>query len=76
VAPSALQVHQAMLGRPVSTIPMISAVTGESPHTVNTMLDEMVELGLVREVTGMKRNPIYEPTSSCNYFHAAQDKTA
>ena len=55
---------------------MISAVTGESPHTVNKMLDEMIGLGPVREVTRMKRNPIYEPTSSCNYFHAAQDKTA
>jgi Fic family protein len=34
VAPSALQVHQALFARPVSTIPAIGAVTGQSPHTV------------------------------------------
>lgn len=60
VAPSALQVYQAMFGRPVNTIPAICATTGQSPHTVNKMLDAMTELGLVREVTGMKRNRIYE----------------
>jgi Fic family protein len=60
VAPSALQVHQALFGRPVSTISAIGAVTGQSPHTVDKMLDVMIELGLVREVTGMKRNRIYE----------------
>ena len=57
---SALQVHQALFARPVTTIPAIGAVTGQSPHTINKMLDAMIELGLVREVTGMKRNRIYE----------------
>lgn len=60
VAPSALQVHQALFGRPVSTINAICTTTGQSPHTVNKMLDAMIELGLVRELTGMKRNRIYE----------------
>lgn len=63
VAPSALQVHQAMFARPVTTIPAIGAATGQSPHTVNKMLHAMIELGLVREVTGMKRNRIYEYTA-------------
>jgi Fic family protein len=63
VAPSALQVHQALFGRPVTTIPAICVTTGQSPHTVNKMLDAMIDLGLVREVTGMKRNRIYEYTA-------------
>ncbi|MFH1495612.1 MAG: Fic family protein [Pseudomonadota bacterium] len=63
VSPSALQVHQAMFGRPVTTIPAICATTGQSPHTVNKMLDAMIELGLVRELTGMRRNRIYEYTA-------------
>jgi Fic family protein len=63
VSPSALQVHQAMLGRPVTTIPAICAATGQSPHTVGKMLAAMIDLGLVREVTGMKRNRIYEYTA-------------
>lgn len=63
VAPSALQVHQALFARPVATIPAIGAATGQSPHTVNKMLDGMIELGPVREVTGRKRNRIYEYTA-------------
>jgi len=60
VAPSALQVHQAMFGRPVTTIAVICATTGQSPHTVNRMLDAMIGQGMVREVTRMRRNRIYE----------------
>ena len=63
VAASALQVHRAMFGRPVTTIPALCATTGQSPHTVGKMLDAMVGLALVREVTGMKRNRIYEYTA-------------
>lgn len=33
----------------------VGAVTGQGPHTVGKMRDAMIELGLVREVTGMKR---------------------
>jgi Fic family protein len=62
-APSALQVHQALFARPVSTIAAICDVTGQSPHTVLKMLDAMTEMGMVREVTGMKRNRIYEYTA-------------
>lgn len=60
VAPSALQGHQVMFARPVTMIPAICAATGQSPHTVNKMLDAMIELGLVRKLTGMKRSRIYE----------------
>ncbi len=63
VAPSALQVHQAMFARPVTTIPAICTATGQSPHTVSKMLDAMIKLGLVRELTGMKRSRIYEYTA-------------
>lgn len=60
VAPSALQVYQAMFARPVTTIAAICNGTGQSPHTVNKMLDAMIGLGMLRELTGMKRNRIYE----------------
>jgi Fic family protein len=63
VAPSALHVHQALFARPVSTIAAICATTHQSPHTVNKMLDAMMALGIVREVTGMRRNRIYEYTA-------------
>lgn len=60
IASSALQVHQALFARPVTNIAAIGNATGQSPHTINKMLDAMIELGMVREVTGMKRNRIYE----------------
>ena len=60
IASSALQVHQALFARPVTNIAAIGNVTGQSPHTINKMLDAMTQLGMVREVTGMKRNRIYE----------------
>lgn len=47
----------------MTTIPAICAATGQSPHTVNKMLGAMIEQGLVRELTGMKRNQIYEYTA-------------
>lgn len=59
----ALKVHRALSERPVSTIAAISASTGQSPHTVAKVLDAMQGMGMVREVTGMKRNRIYEYTA-------------
>lgn len=62
-APATLQVHQALFARPLSTIPAIGAVTGQSPHTAGKKVDAIIELGLVREVTGMKRKRIYDYTA-------------
>lgn len=44
----------------MTNIAAIGNVTGQSPHTINKMLNAMTQLGMVREVTGMKRNRIYE----------------
>lgn len=63
IAPSALQVHQALFARPVGSIAAVAARTGQSPHTINKCLDTMAGLGMVREVTGMRRNRIYEYTA-------------
>ena len=74
IAPSALQVHQALFARPVTTIPAIGKLTGQSPHTINKALDAMTELGLVREVTGMKRNRIYEYTAYLELLNSEDDQ--
>ena len=73
VAPSALQVHRALFARPVTTIAAIRAATGQSPHTVDTMLRAMAGLGLVREVTGMRRNRIYEYTAYLDLLNREGD---
>lgn len=62
-ARSALDVHHALFRRPVMTIPAICALTGQSPHTVTKMLKLMAGMDLVREVTGRKRDRIYEYTA-------------
>lgn len=74
IAPSALQVHQALFARPVTTIPAIGAVTGQSPHTISKTLDAMIALGLVRELTGMKRNRIYEYTAYLSLLNRDDDE--
>ncbi|WP_342118642.1 Fic family protein [Pseudoduganella sp. OTU4001] len=63
LAPFALQVHRSLSERPVSTIAAICQAASQSPHTVAKVLSAMQSLGMVREVTGMKRNRIYEYTA-------------
>lgn len=63
LTPFAMQVHRSLSERPVSTIAAICATTSQSPHTVAKMLNAMQDLGMVREVTGMKRNRIFEYTA-------------
>lgn len=60
VAGSALLVFAALCGRPVQTIASIRATTGQSPHTVAKVLGLLEErAGMVREVTGQRRNRVY-----------------
>ena len=59
IAGSALQVHQALLGRPVNTIARLAADTKLSVPTVTSSLAMLRELGLVREITGRKRGRVF-----------------
>jgi len=59
VAGSALRVHRVMMERPIATSPWLSEKTGLSAPTVNTCLGHLEDLGIVRELTGRKRNRVY-----------------
>ena len=59
VAGSALQVHQALLTRPVATIASLSAQSQLSIPAVTKSVKALVELGLVRETTGRKRGRVF-----------------
>jgi Fic family protein len=59
IAGSALQVHHALLSRPVNTIARLTGDTKLSVPAVTAALSALVELGLVREVTGRKRNRVF-----------------
>jgi hypothetical protein len=58
-AGSALQVHQALLSRPVSTIARLAADTHLSVPAVTDSLKALMDLALVREITGRKRGRVF-----------------
>ena len=58
-APSALQVHQALLERPIATVGWLAEKTGITPATVNKSLVHLQRLGIVREITGQRRNRLF-----------------
>lgn len=62
-AGSALRVHHAILQRPIISIPKICQITGLWATSATTAIKHLERLGIVREVTGSKRNRIYQYTA-------------
>ncbi len=58
-AASAVQIQQALLGRPITTAGWLSEKTNLSPATINKGLAHLEELGIVRELTTQKRNRVF-----------------
>jgi Fic family protein len=58
-AGSALRVHEVLQARPLATITEVAKRSGLSFVTAAKGLDLLVELGIAREITGMKRNRVY-----------------
>ncbi len=56
---STLQIHRALLERPISTAGWLVKKTTISPATVNKCLNHLESLGIVCELTGRKRNRLY-----------------
>jgi Fic family protein len=59
IAGSALQVHHALLSRPINTIARLAADTKLSVPTVTGALAALADLELVREITGRKRGRVF-----------------
>ena len=59
ISGSAHLIHKAMLARPMASPNWIQEKTQLSPATVNSCLRELEQLGIVKEVTGQKRNRLY-----------------
>ena len=59
ISGSANLVHKAMLERPMASPNWVRQKTQLSQATVNACLRELAQLGIVREVTGQKRNRLY-----------------
>ncbi|MFH2046614.1 MAG: Fic family protein [Pseudomonadota bacterium] len=56
---SSLQVHRALLERPIATADWLVKKTNVSPATVNKCLNHLENLGIVSELTGRKRNRLF-----------------
>ena len=58
-AANALRVFNALRERPVTTIPALAERTGLTYSTSSTMVQLLTELGIVREVTGRRRDRVF-----------------
>ncbi len=56
---SALKLHEILQKNPVITVPRLVAKFNFSAPTANSALRLLVELGLVREITGQKRHRVF-----------------
>lgn len=70
LAGSARQILDALFAHPVSHIAALVSATGLTPATIGKALDAMEHtLGMVREVTGQKRNRVYAYSSYINILN-------
>ncbi len=58
-ADSALRVHDALTARPLASIPELTSRTGLSFPAASASVDLLGTLGIVRELTGKRRNRIF-----------------
>ncbi len=58
-AASALRVHRALMGHPITASGWLVEKTGITPATVNKCLGHLERLGIVRELTSRKRNRVF-----------------
>jgi len=59
IAGSATIVHQELLSHPLATIARMSKATGLVPNTVTKVFAALSEAGIVREITGKRRNRLF-----------------
>ncbi|MFW3146216.1 MAG: Fic family protein [Thermoplasmatota archaeon] len=60
LAPTAIKVHEALFKKPVVTVNTISSISGLSFQSANKLISKLEAVGILVEVTGQRRNRIYE----------------
>ncbi len=71
-AGSALQVHEILQRRPVISVPQLGEELPLSRPTITSALGRMAELGIVREITGKRRDRLFV---YAEYFDALTEAT-
>ena len=56
---SALQVHQALMEHPILSLPDAAERVGLTFRTAAAVMELLIELGIVRELTGQRRNRLF-----------------
>ncbi|MHC4905607.1 MAG: Fic family protein [Planctomycetota bacterium] len=72
---SALRVHEAFLQRPIISIPKICETTGLWTTSVTTVIKHFEKLGIIKEITGRKRNRLYRYSKYIEVLNEGTDVT-
>lgn len=72
-AASTLRIHRVLMEQPIATAKRLVEKTGITPATVNNCLDHLERLGIVRELTGAKRNRIFSYTGYVEIMNQGTD---
>ncbi len=72
-APSVLQIHNALMERPITTSGWLVKKTGITPATVNKCLVNLERLNIARELTSRKRNRIFSYTGYVEIVNLGTD---
>jgi Fic family protein len=68
-AGSALRVHHALLQKPLISIPKTCELSGLWTTTVTMVMKQLEKLGIVKEITGARRNRLYSYVSYMNILN-------
>jgi Fic family protein len=60
----------ALYGQPIVNVGWVQHTIGVSPTTANKVLDHFCAVGVLREITGNKRNRIYRYDQYVNLFES------
>jgi Fic family protein len=72
---SALRVHQALLQRPIISIPKICEITGLWTTSATTAIKHLEQIGIIKEITGGKRNRLYKYVKYIDILNEGTDVT-
>jgi cell filamentation protein, protein adenylyltransferase len=56
---SALRVHQFLQSKPILSVPLAAKELGLSAPTIRKSVEHLISLGIVREITGKKRDKLF-----------------
>ena len=69
-ASSALRIHELLQKKPIISVPMASKELNLSAPTVRNSIDKLKEIGLVKEITGKKRDRLFSYQSYLDILQA------